>query len=153
MGGERAGRYLRLVDVDPLRRRLSASGAWLFAVGMVTGLWAAAVLTERVTVGLPRLALAAHLNALLGGMWLVLVGATLDMLHYGETGRRRLSWVVIVPAWANWSVTLVASVLGVTGLQYTHDTANNAVAALLHSLGVLPSRVGACAWAWGLARR
>src|SRR5262249_32124139 len=107
------------MDIDPLRRWLTASGAWLFAVGMVTGVWAAAVRTERVTVGLPRLALAAHLNALLGGMWLVLVGATLDMLRYGEIGRRRLAWVVIVPAWANWFVTLIASVLGVTGLQYS----------------------------------
>ena len=141
------------MDVDPLRRRLALSGAWLFAIGMVTGLWAALALTERVTVGLPRLALSAHLNALLGGMWLVLVSATLDLLHYGEVGRRRLAWVVIVPAWANWLVTLLASVLGVTGLQYTHDTANNAVAALLHSLVVLPSLVGAFAWAWGMRRR
>ena len=98
------------MDIDPLRRRLAASGAWLFALGMVTGLWAAAVLTGRVSVTLPRLALAAHLNALLGGMWLVLVGTTLDMLHYGEIGRRRLAWVVIVPAWANWSITLLASI-------------------------------------------
>ena len=35
------------MDVDSLRRRLAASGAWLFAVGMVTGLWAAAVWTVR----------------------------------------------------------------------------------------------------------
>src|SRR5205823_14094330 len=80
VGGQRPGRDLRVVDIEPLRRRLAVSGAWLFAVGMVTGLWAAAVLTERVSVGLPRLALAAHLNALLGGMWLVLVASTLDML-------------------------------------------------------------------------
>jgi len=141
------------VDVDPLRRRLAASGAWLFGVGMVTGLWAGLVLTERVVVGLPRLALAAHLNALLGGLWLVLVSATLDMLHYGDRGRRRLAWVVMVPAWANWLITLIASLLGVTGLQYTNDTANNAIAALLHSLVVLPSLVGAFAWAWGLRTR
>ena len=133
------------MDVDPLRRRLAASGAWLFALGMVTGLWAAAVLTERVTVGLPRLALAAHLNALLGGM-----SSAVGRIAWFS---RRLAWVVIVPAWANWLVTLVASVLGVTGLEYSHDTANNAVAALLHSLVVLPSLVGAFAWAWGLARR
>jgi hydroxylaminobenzene mutase len=141
------------VDVDPLRRRLAASGAWLFALGMVTGLWTAAVLTERVIVGLPRLALAAHLNALLGGMWLLLVASTLDMLHYGEIGRRRLAWIVIVPAWANWFVTLIASVLGVTGLQYTRDAANNAIAVLLQSLVVVPSLIGAFAWAWGFARR
>jgi (hydroxyamino)benzene mutase len=138
------------MDGPALRRRLAVSGAWLFAVGMVTGIWAAVVLTGQVTVGLPRLALAAHLNGLLGGFWLVLVGATLDMLRYGDAGRRRLAWVVMVPAWANWLVTLLASFLGVTGLQYTHDMTNNAIAALLQALVVLPSLVGAFAWAWGL---
>jgi hypothetical protein len=60
---------------------------------------------------------------------------------------------VTVPAWANWLITLVASVLGVTGLEYTRDTANNTIAALLQSLVVLPSLVGAGAWAWGLGCR
>jgi hydroxylaminobenzene mutase len=138
---------------ETLRRRLAWSGAWLFAVGMVTGLWAAAVLTGKVTVPIPRLALAAHLNGLLGGLWLIAVASTLDMLRYGPTGRVRLAWVVTVPAWANWLITLIASVLGVTGLEYTHDAANNAIAALLHSLVVLPSLVGAAAWAWGLGGR
>jgi hypothetical protein len=102
---------------------------------------------------LPRLALAAHLNALLGGLWLIAVAATLDMLRYGERGRRRLAWIVTVPAW-DWLITLIASVLGVTGLEYTRgDPANNAVAALLHSVVVLPSLVGAAAWAWGLGGR
>jgi len=139
--------------VDPLQRRLAWAGAWLFAVGMVTGLWAAAVLTEKVSVAIPRLALAAHLNALLGGLWLIAVASTLNMLRYGPAGRARLAWVVTVPAWGNWLITLIASGLGVTGLEYTRDTANNAVAALLHSLVVLPSLVGAAAWAWGLGGR
>jgi hydroxylaminobenzene mutase len=141
------------MDADPLRRRLARAGAWLFAVGMVTGLWVAAVLTETVTIAIPRLALAAHLNALLGGLWLIAVASTLDMLRYGPTGRARLAWVVTVPAWANWLITLIASGLGVTGLAYTGDTANDAIAALLHSLVVLPSLVGAGAWAWGLGGR
>jgi hydroxylaminobenzene mutase len=139
---------------DSLPRRLALAGAWLFAVGMVTGLWAAVVLTEKITIELPRLALAAHLNALLGGLWLIAVASTLHMLRYGEIGRRRLAWVVTVPAWGNWLITLIASVLGVTGLEYTRgDPANNAVAALLHSVVVLPSLVGAAAWAWGLGGR
>ena len=141
------------MDVYVLRRRLAWAGAWLFAVGMVTGLWVAAVLTEKVTVSIPRLALAAHLNGLLGGLWLIAVASTLDMLRYGATGRLRLAWLVTVPAWGNWLITLIASVLGVTGLEYTRDTANNAIAALLHSLVVLPSLVGATAWAWGLGGR
>jgi hydroxylaminobenzene mutase len=138
---------------ETLRRRLTCSGAWLFAVGLVTGLWTAAVLTGKVAVPVPRLALAAHLNGLLGGLWLIAVAATLDMLRYGPTGRTRLAWVVAVPAWANWLITLIASGLGVTGLEYTRDTANNVVAVLLHSLVVLPSLAGAAAWAWGLGGR
>jgi hydroxylaminobenzene mutase len=141
------------MDVDVLRRRLAWAGAWLFAVGMITGLWAAAVLTGKVAVAIPRLALAAHLNGLLGGLWLIAVASTLDSLRYGDTGRLRLAWLVTVPAWGNWLITLIASVLGVTGLEYTRDTANNAIAALLHSLVVLPSLVGATAWAWGLGGR
>jgi hydroxylaminobenzene mutase len=141
------------MDVDVLRRRLAWAGAWLFAVGMITGLWAAAVLTEKVAVAIPRLALAAHLNGLLGGLWLIAVASTLDSLRYGDTGRLRLAWLVTVPAWGNWLITLIASVLGVTGLEYTRDIANNAIAALLHSLVVLPSLVGATAWAWGLGGR
>jgi hydroxylaminobenzene mutase len=142
------------VSDDLVRRRLAWAGAWLFAVGMVTGLWAAVVITEKVAVPLPRLALAAHLNALLGGLWLIAVASTLDMLRYGPIGRVRLAWVVTVPAWFNWLITLIASVLGVTGLEYTRgDTTNNAIAALLHSLVVMPSLVGATAWAWGLGGR
>src|SRR6266508_957817 len=103
---------------DSVQCRLAWAGAWLFAVGMVTGVWAAIVITGKIAVDLPRLALAAHLNALLGGLW------------------------------------MIAVVLGVTGLEYTRgDPANNAVAALLHSVVVLPSLVGAAAWAWGLGGR
>lgn len=101
---------------DSLRRCLAQAGAWLFAIGMVTGLWAAVVLTEQVKVPIPRLALAAHLNAILGGLWLIVVASTLDLLRYGDRGRRRLAWLVMIPAWGNWLVTLVASALGVPGL-------------------------------------
>ncbi|HEV8457266.1 MAG TPA: hypothetical protein VGR44_03130 [Methylomirabilota bacterium] len=136
-----------------LRRRLVRLGAWLFVIGLITGLWAAAVLTEQVKVPIPRLALAAHLNGLLGGLWLIAVASTLDLLRYGERGLRRLAWLVSIAAWSNWLITLVASVLGVRGLEYTNDPANNAVAALLQVFVVLPSLLGAGAWAVGMRPR
>lgn len=136
-----------------LRRRLVRLGAWLFVIGLITGLWAAAVLTEQVKVPIPRLALAAHLNGLLGGLWLIAVASTLDLLRYGERGLRRLAWLVSIAAWSNWLITLVASVLGVRGLEYTNDPANNAVAALLQAFVVLPSLLGAGAWAVGMRPR
>jgi hypothetical protein len=111
------------------------------------------VLTEQVKVPIPRLALAAHLNGLLGGLWLIAVASTLDLLRYGERGLRRLAWLVSIAAWSNWLITLVASVLGVRGLEYTNDPANNAVAALLQVFVVLPSLLGAGAWAVGMRPR
>ena len=138
---------------DPVQKGLAQAGAWLFAVGMAIGLWTALVLTEAVKLPIPRLALAAHLNAILGGLWLIAVAVTLDVLRYGPTGRRRLALLVAIPAWANWLITLVASGLGVRGLEYTADPANNVIAALLQGFVVLPSLVGAAVWAWGFVER
>jgi len=138
---------------DPVQKGLAQAGAWLFAVGMVTGLWTALVLTETVTRPFPRLALAAHLNAILGGLWLIAVALTLKFLRYGPTGRRRLALLVAIPAYANWLITLLASVLGVRGLEYTTDPANNIIAALLQAFVVLPSLVGAAVWARGFVER
>lgn len=129
------------------------SGALLFLIGMLTGLWAAAALTGQVKVGIPHLALAAHLNGLLGGLWLIGVAWTFQFLHYGETGLRRLAFGVALPAWANWLVTLIASFLGVTGLQYNSDRGNNLIAALLQTLVVVPTLVACGFWVWGFRSR
>lgn len=132
-----------------LRKRLAAAGAILFLVGMVTGLWAAAALTDLVHVGIPHLALAAHLNGLLGGLWLVAVAWTFDFLSYDVKGLRRLAYAVAVAAWGNWLVTLIASFFGVNGLQYTGQRANDVIAFLLQTLVVIPTLIGAGLWAWG----
>jgi hypothetical protein len=132
-----------------IRKRLAASGAILFAVGMVTGLWFAAVLTHKVSFGDANLARAAHLNGLLGGLWLVAVAWTFDFLSYDAKGLRRLAIAVGLAAWANWLVTLIASFFGVTGLEYTGNRANDVVAFLLQTLVVIPTLIGAGLWAWG----
>jgi hydroxylaminobenzene mutase len=89
----------------------------LFFIGMITGLWSAAAVTGQVAVDIPRLALAAHLNALIGGLWCIAVAWTFDYLCYGETWMRRLAILTAGPAWANWFLTVIASVLGVRGLE------------------------------------
>ena len=136
-----------------IRKRLAAAGAVLFAVGMVTGLWSALALTGQVPVRIPHLALAAHLNALLGGLWLIAVAWSFEFLRYQETGLRRLAFAASVPAWANWLVTLIASFLGVQGLAYTNDARNNAVAALLQGLVVVPTLAACGFWVWGFRRK
>jgi len=119
---------------------------------MVTGLWSAAAITGKVKVAIPQLALAAHLNALLGGLWLVALASTLPWLSYGDRGKQRLVLATRIPAYANWLVTVLASVLGVRGLDYTGDHANDGVALLLQILVVVPSLVATGAWAWGFRK-
>jgi hypothetical protein len=70
-------------------------------------------------------------------------------MRYGLAGRLRLARLVVLATWANWLITLVASVLGVRGLEYTADARNNAIAVLLELFVVAPSLLGALAWAWG----
>lgn len=136
-----------------VRKQLALSGALLFLIGMLTGLWAAVALTGQVKVGIPHLALAAHLNGLFGGLWLLAVAWSFEFLHYSEKGLRRLAVGVVIPAWSNWLVTLIASFLGVTGLSYTGVRANDAIAFLLQALVVIPTLVACAFWVWGFRQR
>ncbi len=137
------------MNENPLRKQLAFAGALLFFIGMVTGLWTVAALTGKVVVGMPRMALAAHLNALLGGLWLLAVAWSFEFLHYGPKGLRRLALGVGVPAYANWLVTLVASFIGVNGLDYTGQRSNDVIAFLLQTLVALPTLIASAFWAWG----
>lgn len=131
---------------------LLRGGAWLFLVGLLTGFWVAAVMTNTVVVPIPRLAVAAHLNALLGGLWCVAVGVTLPYLRYGDVGRRRLAILTAGASWGNWFLTLIASGLGVRGLTLGGSAANSVIAVLLVAVVVLPSLAAAAAWALGFTR-
>jgi hypothetical protein len=136
-----------------VRRALAASGAVLFGIGMVTGLWLAAAATGDFPALTRQLARGAHLNGLLGGLWMIAMAWTFDFLRYESKGLRRLSWLVGIASWANWLVTLIASFLGVSGLQYTGDLRNNVIAALLQTLVVLPTLIACFFWAWGFRAR
>lgn len=137
----------------PDRKHLAFAGALLFFVGMLTGLWSAAALSGTVVVAIPRVALIAHLNALLGGLWLLAVAWSFEFLHYSEKGLRRLAIGVAIPAWSNWFVTLIASFLGVTGLTYTGARANDLIAFLLQALVVVPTLIACAFWVWGFRRK
>jgi (hydroxyamino)benzene mutase len=136
-----------------LQRWVAARGATLFAIGMVTGLWSGAALAGVVKVEIPRLALAAHLNGILGCFWLLGFAWTLPMLSYGARGKERLAKAMIVPTYANWLITLFASLLGVRGIVFLGELKNDIIAVLLFGFVVAPSLVTSVAWAWGFRRR
>lgn len=147
-----------MAEIDSIRKRTAAAGALLFLLGMMTGFWLAAAATNkfgqfgdpRLT---PQLARAAHLNALFGALWLVAAAWSFQFLHYGARGLRRLALIIAVPAYANWLVTLVASALGVNGLDYTGHLANDVIAFLLQTTVVLPTLVACAAWVWGFREK
>lgn len=113
------------------------AGAVLFFVGMLTGLWAAATLTGTVVVGIPRLALVAHLNALLGGLWLLAVAWSFEFLHYSDRGLRRLAIGVGIPAWSKLARN---SVHVFSGRE-------------LQALVVVPTLIASAFWVWGFRAR
>ena len=137
------------MTLNPVQKRLAMAGALLFLIGMLTGLWAAVALTGLVKVGIPHLALAAHLNGILGGLWMIAVAWTFKFLGYSARGQHRLALIVGLAAWSNWLVTLLASFLGVTGLMYSGNRDNDLIAVLLQTLVVVPSLVASGFWVWG----
>ncbi len=119
---------------------------------MVTGVWAGIALSGKIVVAIPHLALAAHLNALLGCFWLLAFSFTLPMLSYGLPAKERLAWLQVIPNYGNWFVTLIASFLGVRGLAFTGNFANDVIAGALIAIVVVPALVGTFAWAWGFRK-
>lgn len=142
-----------MTEIDQLRKRLALMGAVLFLIGNITGIWAAAAITQKFGVGDGKLALAAHLNGLFGGFWLLGAAWSFQFLHYGMKGLRRLAVAIAFPAWANWFVTLIASCLRVNGLDYTGHLANDVIAFLLQATVVLPTLVASACWVWGFRSR
>ena len=144
-------------EVDQIRKRLAFTGVLLFSIGMVTGFWLAAAVTKKFGIGdpvlTPQLARAAHLNALFGSLWLIAAAWSFKFLHYGVRGLKRLAFVLALPAWANWLVTLIASIIGVNGLAYTGRLANDVIAFLLQTTVVLPTLIACIFWLWGFKEK
>lgn len=149
------------MDTSALKRTLMGRAARLFLLGMLTGIWVAVVFTQGRAIGIDlgfrptheRMALAAHLNALLGTFWLLGLAFTLDYISFSPPGRWRLATLTTLAAYGNWAVTLLASILDVRGLEFGGSTANKVIAALLQICVVIPTLIAASAWAVGLTRK
>ena len=132
----------------PAARLLALASAWLILLGFLTGIYVAQAMTGKIPAD-PRVALAAHLNALLGAFLMLGVASTLRLLRYGPVGQKRLAWAFIVSNFANWLVTAVKAWWHVSGVDMTAEPRNNLIFAMLGATVVLPSLVGAAAWVYG----
>ena len=80
-------------------------GAFLFLLGLLTGL----------VTGLlpnPRVGLSSHLEGVMNGLLLLVLGLAWGHLRLSARGRTALFWLALYGTYANWASTLLAAIFG-----------------------------------------
>lgn len=91
------------------RRRLLFHGMTLFLIGLLTGL------AEQHFTNV-RMALAAHLEGVTNGIFLLAVGAIWTEVRLSSHATVITYWTLLVGTYGNWAVTTLAAVLGTAAL-------------------------------------
>ena len=87
-------------------RSMMWHGVFLFLLGLLTGFVIPALTS-------PRLGLSAHMEGLLNGMFLVLVGGVVwKELKLPDRPARAVFWLLLFAAYANWVFCFLAAVFG-----------------------------------------
>ena len=87
------------------RQRLIWHGMLLFLFGLLTGL-TLPILT------IPRLGLSAHLEALMSGMFLMILGLIWSQVKLRPRAKTVTFWLALYAAYVNWGSVLLAGLLG-----------------------------------------
>ena len=96
------------VLLDDSSRRFLRLGILLFLFGLITGFLIPATAN-------PRMALSSHMEGVLNGIVLVLLGLIWRRLSLGLTTRRWVFWLAVYGTFTNWATTLAAAFLGAGG--------------------------------------
>jgi hydroxylaminobenzene mutase len=91
------------------RRRLLWHGIALFLIGLVTGL------AQQHFANI-RMALAAHLEGVLNGTFLLAVGAIWSEVRLSSRASAVGYWTLLAGTYGNWAVTTIAAILGTAAL-------------------------------------
>jgi hydroxylaminobenzene mutase len=86
-------------------RRLMWHGAFLFLIGLVTGLQ-----EQRFTN--PRMALSAHLEGVMNGTFLIALGAVWGHLELPRPVERAARWTGLFGTYGNWFFTALGAAMG-----------------------------------------
>jgi (hydroxyamino)benzene mutase len=86
-------------------RHLIRFGILLFFLGLVTGL-----LVPKLAN--PRMGLSSHLEGLMNGMFLVILGLIWQRLRLSRLLSGITFWMALYGAYVNWATTLIAAFLG-----------------------------------------
>jgi hydroxylaminobenzene mutase len=97
------------MDPDNNRRRLMWHGMFLFLLGLLTGL----VETQFAN---PRMGLAAHLEGVMNGIFLVVLGAIWAEVRLSPSVKTLAFWTALYGTYANWFTTTLAAAFGTAAL-------------------------------------
>jgi len=104
---------------DDARRRLIWHGMFLFLLGLITGF------VEPKFIN-PRMGLAAHLEGVMNGTFLIALGAVWTEVRLSLQTKGAAYWTALYGAYVNWIVTTVAAVLGASSLSPITGAGHNA---------------------------
>lgn len=93
------------IRIQNTARRLLQLGVTLFLLGLLTGFLLPAAAN-------PRMALSSHLEGVLNGVFLLVLGAIWERLRLGRRARATAFWLAAYGTFTNWATTLVASMWG-----------------------------------------
>lgn len=95
--------------MDDSKRRLLWHGMFLFLLGLLTGF------VEQKFTNV-RMALAAHLEGVMNGTFLVALGAVWTEVRLTPRSKTAAYWSALYGTYANWAVTVLAAILGTAAL-------------------------------------
>ena len=90
-------------------RKLLWHGIALFLLGLLTGLVQQALRN-------PRMGLAAHLEGVMNGTFLLALGAAWSKVRLSDRLSAAAYWTVLVGAYGNWVITMLAAALGTAAM-------------------------------------
>lgn len=95
--------------MEGTNRRLMWHGMFLFLLGLVTGF------AEQHFANI-RMGLAAHLEGVMNGTFLVALGAVWTEVRLSPPTKSIAYWTALYGAYANWLVTMLAAAFGTAAL-------------------------------------
>jgi hydroxylaminobenzene mutase len=141
-----------MTTMENTNRRLAWHGMLLFLLGLLTGL------AEQRFANV-KMGLAAHLEGLMNGIFLLALGAVWAMVTLPSVPKAIAYWTGLYGAYANWAFTAAAAIWGTASFSPINGTAHGAAVwketiITLGLLSVVVTMISASVLIlWGLRRR
>jgi hydroxylaminobenzene mutase len=110
----------RKIEMSDGKRRLCWHGMFLFLLGLLTGL-------VEQKFGNPRMGLAAHLEGVMNGIFLIALSAIWLELRLSPRQQMATWWTLLYGTYANWAVTTLAAILGTAAMSPITGAGHSAV--------------------------